>query len=57
MIDCIKIEEIIRRLKGDLIYSLISFNYTNVLDKCAEATKKVLGNKLGTYIDINMQKF
>lgn len=48
-----QIEEILRGNKGDLLYSVISFNYTDILDKCVEITRKMTGNNLGTYNSIN----
>ena len=52
------IEKIIKGCRGEMIYSFISFNYTNVLDQCVETTRKHLnGNKLGYYTTANGQQY
>lgn len=43
------IERIIKGCRGTLNYSFVSFNYTNVLDRCVEITKRRLNSDLGGY--------
>lgn len=43
------IANIIASIKGSIVYSFISFNYTNALDICVKATKEILPNGIGTH--------
>lgn len=43
------IERVIKGCRGTLNYSFVSFNYTNVLDRCVEITKRRLNSDLGVY--------
>lgn len=43
----------IQEIDGSIIYSFISFNYTNVLDCCVDATKEIFSGKTGT-LETNM---
>lgn len=48
-----EIEEITQGFKGELAYFFVTFNYTNVLDRCVEAVRKIFNNNLGTYSSAN----
>lgn len=43
------IENIIASIKDSIMYSFISFNYTNALDICVKVTKEILPNGIGTH--------
>ena len=51
------IEGVIKRCRGTLKYSFVSFNYTNVLDRCIEITKRQLNSDLGAYSSDNGNKY
>lgn len=51
------IEGVIKRCHNTLKYSFVSFNYTNVLDRCVEITKRQLNSDLGAYSSDNGNKY
>mgnify|MGYP004686679875 CR=1 FL=1 len=51
------IESVIKRCRGTLKYSFVSFNYTNVLDRCVEITKRQLNSDLGAYSSDNGNQY
>ena len=51
------IEGVIKRCRGTIKYSFVSFNYTNVLDRCVEITKRQLNSDLGVYSSDNGNKY
>lgn len=43
------LERRINAIQGDIIYSFVSFNYTDALDRCTQLTKEQFSQRIGTH--------